>query len=199
MNTVEVIKRLRDETGAGVMACRKAWEQGDQNFDKALAFLREMAESKARKHADRETLDGKIELYSHNNGRIAVMVEVNTETEFASRSDAFVDFIHEIALQIAAASPLYVRDEDIPRQVLAELESEATTRARLAGKPEKIVGKIVEGVVEKYKDKHVLVRQPYIRDENVTIAQLLGQKIGQIGENVVIRRFARWEINPDAE
>jgi len=199
MNTIETIKQLRSETGAGVMECRKALEQCDQDFEKALAFLQELAGEKARKRADHETLDGRIELYSHNSGRIGVMVEVNTETEFASRSDAFLDFVHEIALQVTAASPLYVRDQDIPQNVLDELSSEATERAHRAGKPDPIIGKIVEGVLEKYKATHVLLRQPYIRDENVTVSQLLGQKIGQIGENIVIRRFVRWEICPDAE
>ena len=114
--TVEVIKQLRSETGAGVMECRKALEQGNQNFEKALAYLREKAALKAKKQTDREALEGKIELYSHNNGRIGVMVEINTETEFASRSEVFRHFAHEIALQITSASPLYVRDEDIPQQ-----------------------------------------------------------------------------------
>jgi elongation factor Ts len=199
VNTIEAIKQLRNETGAGVMECHKAFEQGKQDFDKALAFLQEFAAIKAKKQTNREALDGKIELYSHNNGRIGVMVEINTETEFASRSQVFGDFTHEIALQITAMSPLYVRDEDIPHQILAQLAQEASERARRAGKPERIIEKIVEGVLEKYKDGHVLMRQPYLRDENITIAQLLSQMISQIGENIVIRRFIRWEINPDTE
>jgi elongation factor Ts len=199
MNTIEAIKLLRNQTGAGVMECRKALEQGEQDFNKALAFLQELAAIKAKKQTNREALDGKIELYSHNDGRIGVMVEINTETEFASRSQAFGDFVHEVALQITATSPLYVRDEDIPQSTLNQLAQDATEKARRAGKPEKLIEKIVEGIVEKYKNEQVLLRQPYIRDENITIAQLLGQAISQIGENIVIRRFIRWEINPDAE
>jgi elongation factor Ts len=199
MNTIEAIKQLRSETGAGVMECHKAFEQGDQDFDRALAFLQELAVIKAKKQTNREALDGKIELYSHNNGRIGVMVEINTETEFASRSQIFGDFTHEIALQITAMSPLYVRDEDIPQEILTQLAQEASERARRAGKPERIIEKIVEGVLEKYKNGHVLMRQPYLRDENITIAQLLTQMISQIGENIVIRRFIRWEVNPDTE
>jgi len=199
MNTIEIVKQLRTVTGAGVMECRKALEQCDQNFEKALVFLQEMAGEKARKRADHETLDGKIELYSHNDGRIGVMVEVNTETEFASRSEAFLDFVHEIALQVAAASPLYVRDDEIPQPVLDELKSEASEKARRAGKPETVVEKIVAGGIEKYKEIHVLLRQPYLRDETITVSQLLGQKIGQIGENIIIRRFVRWEINPEGQ
>ena len=200
MNTsVEVIKQLRQETGVGVMECRKALEQGGQNYAKALAYLREKAALQASKRTERDAPEGKIELYAHNNGRIGVMVEINTETEFASRSEAFRNFSHEIALQITSASPLYVRDEDIPPQVLEEQRHTASDKAHSAGKPERIIGQIVDGVLEKYKNQHVLLRQPYIRDETITIAQLLSQAMGQIGENIVIRRFARWEICPDTE
>ena len=197
--TVEMIIQLRSETGTGIMECRKALEQGNQNYEKALAYLREKAELKAKKQADREALEGKIELYSHNNGRIGVMVEINTETEFASRSEVFRNFTHEIALQITSASPLYVRDEDIPQQVLDEQARAASEKARCAGKPERIIEQIVDGVLEKYKNKHVLLRQVYIRDENITVAELLSQAISHIGENIVIRRFIRWEICPDSE
>ncbi len=127
------------------------------------------------------------------------MVEINIETEFASRSEAFRHFAHEIALQITSASPLYVRDEDIPQQVLDEQARTAAEKARAAGKPEKVIEQIVAGVLEKYKNKHVLLRQAYIRDEAITVAQLLSQAISHIGENIVIRRFVRWEICPDAE
>ncbi len=196
---VEMIKQLRGETGAGVMECRKALEQGNQDFENALAYLQEKAEIKARKQTDHQALEGKIELYSHNDGRIGVMVEIGTETEFASRSEVFRNFAHEIALQITSASPLYVRDEDIPPQVLDEQARAAIDKVRGAGKPERIIEPIVEGVLEKYKNKYVLLRQMYIRDEAITIAQLLSQVIGHIGENVVIRRFVRWEICPDSE
>jgi elongation factor Ts len=197
--TIEVIKQLRSETGAGVMECRKALEQGNQNFEKALAYLCEKAAIKAKKQTDHEAPEGKIELYSHNNGRIGVMVEINTETEFASRSEVFRNFAHEIALQITSASPLYVRDEDIPQQVLDEQAQAASEKARYSGKPEKIIERIVDGVMEKYKNKHVLLRQVYIRDETITVAQLLSQAIGHLGENIVIRRFIRWEICPETE
>ena len=144
-----------------------------------------------------ETSEGKIEVYSHNNGRIGVLVEINVETEFASRSPAFTDFVHEIALHVAASSPLYVSDADIPAELLEELAAETAARALRAGKPAKMVEKIVAGALEKYKQRNVLLRQAYIRDEEITIAQLLNQKITQIGETIVIRRFIRWEINPD--
>lgn len=195
--TVEVIKQLRTESGAGIMECRKALENVNQDFTKALAYLRENAGLKAAKREARETPEGKIELYSHNNGRIGVMVEINTETEFASRSERFQQFAGEIALQITASAPLYVGDQDIPQSILDELGRTASENARAAGKPEKVIEQIVNAALEKYKDTQVLLRQAYIRDENLTVAQLLSQAIGQIGENIVIRRFMRWEVNPD--
>ena len=197
--TVEVIKQLRAETGAGVMECRKALEQGSMDYEKALSLLREAAAIKAKKQTGREALEGRIELYSHANGRIGVMVEVDTETEFASRSEAFRKFAREVALQITSAAPLYVRDEDIPAAVLDELTGQAAEKARQAGKPEAIIAQITSGALEKYKNRHVLLRQPYIRDETINVAQLVSQVSGTIGENVVIRRFARWEIHPDGE
>lgn len=197
--TIELIKQLRSETGAGAMACHKALEQSEQNYEKARAYLHEQAALAAEKRANREALQGRIELYSHNHGRIGVMVEINTESEFASRSEALRDFAHEIALQIAAAAPLYVRDEDIPPQALDQQALEAAERARQAGKSEKVIEKIVEGVLNKYRDQHVLMRQAYIRDEAITVAQLVHQAIGQIGENIVVRRFVRWELCPEGE
>jgi elongation factor Ts len=200
MNTaVDLIKQLRAETGAGVMDCRKALEQSDQNFAMALDCLRETAALKAMKQTAREAREGKIELYSHGSGRIGVIVEINIETEFASRSQAFHQFAHEIALQITSTAPLYVRDEDIPQHILDEQAQAAAEKARSAGKPEMVVEQIAAGVLEKYKNQHVLLRQAYIREESITVAQLLNQAISQTGENIIIRRFVRWEICPDAQ
>ena len=197
--TVEMIKQLRGETGAGVMECRKALEQGNQVFENALAYLREKAAIKARQQAEHAAREGKIALYSHNNGRIGVMVEINTETEFASRSEVFCNLAHEIALQITSAAPLVLRDEDIPPQALDEQAQAAAEKGRAAGKPERIIEQIVAGALEKYKNRHVLLRQASIRDETLTVAQLVSQASSRIGENIVIRRFVRWEICPDAE
>jgi len=146
-----------------------------------------------------EPTHGTIELYSHANGRIGVMLEITAQTEPAAQSDAFRRFAHEVALQVTSLTPLYVSDADIPAEVLADLVRESAERARAAGKPEAIIEKISAGVVEKYKNTHVLLRQAYIRDEAVTIAQLLAQLIDQVGEAVVIRRFLRWEIVPEEE
>jgi len=192
--TTEQIKELRAATGAGILDCRKALEQANGDFDKAVDYLREKGLATAAKRADREASEGVVELYSHGNGRVGVMVEVNCETDFVARSEAFREFAHEVALQIAASSPRYIRDEDIPESVLEHERKIARSRARQEGKPENIIERIVEGRIEKFKDEVVLLRQPYIRNEDITIEQLLMQNVGSIGENIVIRRFVRWEL-----
>jgi elongation factor Ts len=196
--TVEMIKQLRSETGAGAMECRKALEQVN-DYEGARAYLQEKAAQTAAKQAEHEALEGRIEAYTHNNGRIGVMVEINSQTEFASRSEALRRFSHEISLQIAAAAPLYVGDEDIPQPALDEQAQQAAERARQAGKSEMVIEQIVAGILDKYKSQHVLLRQPYIRDEKLSVAQLVSQVASQLGENIVIRRFVRWEICPDGE
>jgi elongation factor Ts len=135
-----------------------------------------------------------VELYSHGNGRVGVMVEVNCETDFVARSEQFVKFAHEVALQVAAAAPRYIKEEDIPADVLAHETEIAKGRAREEGKPEAMLEKIAQGRVEKFKDEVVLLRQAYIRDDKVTIGNLLLEQVASIGENIVVRRFARWEL-----
>jgi elongation factor Ts len=192
--TTEQIKELREATGAGILDCRKALEQADGDYKKAVDVLREKGLAKAAKRADRTASEGVLELYSHGNGRVGVMVEVNSETDFVARSKAFRDFAHEVALQIAASAPVYVSADDIPEEVLEHERQIAKTRALQEGKPEAMVDRIVQGRIEKYKDEVCLLRQPYIRDEDLTIEKLLHQHIGSIGENIVIRRFVRWEV-----
>jgi elongation factor Ts len=192
--TTEQIKELREATAAGILDCRKALESADGDFDKAVDYLREKGLAKAAKRSDREASEGVLELYSHGNGRVGVMVEVNCETDFVARSEAFRKFAHEIALQIAAAAPSYIRKEDVPAEVLEHEREIARARALEEGKPAQVVERIVDGRIEKYYDEACLLRQPYIRDEQVTIEKLLAQNIGSIGENIIIRRFKRWEV-----
>lgn len=191
--TTEMIKELREATGAGVLDCRKALEQAGGDFKKAVDFLREKGLATAAKRADRQASEGVIELYSHGGGRVGVMLELNCETDFVGRSESFRNLAHELALQIAAGAPRYIRPEDIPAEVLEHERQIAKARAREEGKPEAILEKIAEGRLEKFKDEVCLLRQPYIRDENITVEQLLMQNIAAIGENIVIRRFVRWE------
>jgi elongation factor Ts len=192
--TTAMIKQLRESTGVGILDCRTALEESDGDMDKALDFLREKGLATASKRAGREALEGVVEVYSHGDGRVGVLVEVNCETDFVGRSEAFRKFAHEIALQIAASSPLYVREEDISEEVLRHEEEIAAARAREEGKPEAILPKIVEGTLKKFKDDVVLLRQAYIRDENLTIETLLNQTIASTGENIVIRRFSRYAL-----
>jgi elongation factor Ts len=192
--TTEQIKELREATGAGILDCRKALEQAGGDFEKAVDFLREKGLATAAKRADREASEGTVELYSHGNGRVGVMVEVNCETDFVARSEAFRNFAHELALQIAAAAPRYLRAADIPADELEREREIARRRAIEEGKPEAVHERIIEGRLEKFKDEVCLLRQNYIRDEGVKVEQLLMQNVAAIGENIVIRRFVRWEL-----
>lgn len=197
--TTEMIKQLREATGAGILDCRKALEQSGGDYDKAVDYLRERGLAMAAKRAGRSASEGVIELYSHGNGRVGVMVELNCETDFVARSENFRRFAHELALQIAAASPLYIREEDIPADVLEHESTIAAAKAREEGKPENIIPRIVEGSLKKYKDETVLMRQPYIRDESITIQELYNQTLVALGENMVIRRFQRWQLGEASE
>lgn len=192
--TTEDIKKLREATGAGILDCRNVLEQAGNDFDKAVDILREKGLAAAGKRAGREASEGIVELYSHGGGRVGVMVEVNCETDFVGRSEEFRKFAHEVALQIAATAPLYIKEEDIPASVLEHEEAIAKARAKEEDKPENIIPKIVEGTLTKFKDDVVLLRQPYIRDESVTIEGMLTQNIAAVGENIVIRRFARFAL-----
>lgn len=192
--TTEMVKQLREKTGAGVLDCRKALETSNGDMEKALDFLREKGLATAAKRADRTASEGVIELYSHGNGRVGVMIELNSETDFVGRSEAFRNLAHELALQIAATSPLYISEEEIPAEVLERETKVATAKAKEDGKPDAILPKIVEGSLNKFKDEVVLLRQPYIRDESMTVQQFINQNIVALGENVVVRRFVRWAL-----
>jgi len=197
--TTEMIKELREATKAGVLDCRKALQSSGGDYQKAVDFLREKGMATAAKRADREALNGMVELYSHGNGRVGVMVEVNCETDFVARSEAFRKFTHEIALQVAAAAPKYLKEEDIPADVLEHENEIAKARAREEGKPEAMLEKISQGRMEKFKDEVTLVRQAYIRDDKLTVGKLLLEQIAATGENIIIRRFVRWELGEISE
>ena len=192
--TTEMIKKLREATSAGILDCRKALESADGDFDKALDFLREKGLATAAKRAARQASEGVIDVYSHGNGRVVVMVEVNCETDFVGRSEKFREFAHEVALQIAATAPQFIREEDVQQSVLDHEAEIATAKAREEGKKDAIIPKIVEGAVAKFKDEFILLRQKYIRDDSKTIQDLMNENIVSTGENIVIRRFARWAL-----
>lgn len=192
--TTDQIKELRASTGAGILECRKALENANGDIKAAMDFLREKGLATALKRATRDASEGVVEVYSHGGGRLGVMVELNCETDFVGNSEAFRTLAHELALQIAATAPLYIKVEDIPASAIEHEEKIAATKAREEGKKEEIIPKIVEGSIKKFKDEVVLVNQPYIRDESITIQDLLNQNIASMGENVVIRRFARFAL-----
>jgi elongation factor Ts len=196
-NNIELIKNLREATGAGVQDCRKALELSGQDYGKALGILREQGLERAAKRAEQPAFQGLIETYTHGGGRVGVMVEVNTETDFAAKSPEFRTFTREITLQIAAAAPLYVCDADIPETVLAQTAEKGAARAREEGKKEELIPIIAEGTLKKYRNQTVLLRQPYIRDEAMTVEQFLSQTAAKLRENIIIRRFSRWELNPE--
>ncbi|MCB9112033.1 MAG: translation elongation factor Ts [Anaerolineales bacterium] len=192
--TTEMIKQLRGATNAPMLDCRKALQEADGDFDKAVDWLREKGMATAAKRADRDASNGTVELYSHGGGRVGVMVEINCETDFVARNEQFRTLAHEIALQIAAGAPKYITAEEIPAEELEHEAEIARVRAKEEGKPENILPKIVEGRLEKFKDEVCLMRQAYIRDESITIEKLVLQNVAAIGENIIVRRFQRWEL-----
>ena len=192
--TAQDVKELREKTGCGIMDCRTALQNSDGDFDKALEELREKGLKKAEKRANREASEGRLEVYIHSEGRLVVVVEINSETDFVAKSDTFKELAHEIALQIAAVSPKYVSEADIPEEVIAEETALITERVRAEGKPEAIIPKIVEGFMKKFKDETVLLNQKYIRDENRTVTDLINDRVAALGERIVIRRFIRWQL-----
>lgn len=197
--TAAQVKELREKTGAGMLDCKKALEDANGDMEKAADLLRERGLAAAAKKAGRIASEGLVESYIHGGGRIGVLVEVNCETDFVAKTDAFREFVKDIAMQIAAASPKYVRREDVPEE---ELERERTilrNQALNEGKPEKIVDKMVEGRIGKYFEENCLLEQAFIKDPDKTIQQLLQEKIAAIGENISIRRFARFELGEGLE
>ena len=197
--SAQMVKDLREATGAGILDCRKALLETGGDFDKAVAFLREKGLAAAAKKSGRAAKDGKVELYSHAGGRVGVMVEVNCETDFVARTEQFQSFAHDLALHIAANAPRYMDAADVPAEVLEAEKVIARNRAKEDGKPEKLWDKIVDGRIEKFYQEVCLLRQPFVKDEAVTVAELLKQTIAAIGENVIIRRFARWELGESVE
>ena len=188
------VKELREKTGAGMMDCKKVLQEADGDMDKAVELLREKGMAKAEKKSDRIAAEGLVDSYIHAGGRIGVLVEVNCETDFVAKTDDFKSFVRDIAMQIAAMNPQYVRREDVPEEEVEKEREVLRTQALQEGKPEHIVDKMVEGRLGKYFEKIVLMEQPYIKDGDLTIEKLVKEKIAKIGENISIRRFVRYEL-----
>ncbi|RME66225.1 MAG: translation elongation factor Ts [Caldilineae bacterium] len=192
--TTAMIKELREATGAGVLDCKKALAEADGNFDKAVEYLREKGLSAAAKKADRAANEGLIGVYVHPGSRVAGMVEVNCETDFVARTDEFQALAKDLAMQVVAARPEYVSREEVPADVIEKEKAIYRAQAAEGGKPDHIVERIVEGKLEKWYSEVCLLEQPFIKDPDVTIQQLLVQSIASLGENIQVRRFARLEV-----
>jgi elongation factor Ts len=193
MVTAEMVKQLRERTGAGMMDCKKALIETEGNTEKAIEYLREKGLAAAAKKAGRIAAEGLVEAYIHGDGRIGVLVEVNIETDFAAKNEDFKQFVKDIAMQIVASRPEYVRKEEVPADAVEKEKEILKAQALNEGKPEKIIDKMVEGRIEKFYKEICLLEQPWIKDPDKTIGQLLTEKISTIGENINIRRFVRFE------
>jgi elongation factor Ts len=191
------IKELREATGAGVLDCRTALEESEGNLQAAIALLQRKGLAAAAKRSDRETRNGVLDLYSHGEGRVGVMVEVNCETDFVARTVEFRNFAHEIALQIAATSPRWIARLDVPGELIEAERQSARKQASDDGKPEGVIERIIEGRLEKFYQENCLLEQAYIRDEDRTVGEILQETIAKTGENIGIRRFDRWSVGEE--
>ena len=190
--TAEQVKELRDRTNAGIMDCKKVLVETDGNIDKAIELLRERGIAKAAKKAGRVAAEGIVDAYIHN-GKYGALVEVNSETDFVANNEDFKNFVRDIAMHIAAIGPKYVKREDVPAAVVEAERETLKAQALNEGKPEAVVEKMVEGRLNKFYEEICLLDQKFVKDPDVTVGQLLTDLIAKIGENIVIRRFARFE------
>jgi len=192
--TAQMVKELREKTGAGMMDCKKALVEAGGDSDKAIFVLREKGIAKAASKAGRTTAEGVIATYVHTGDKLGVMVEINCETDFVARTDKFKTFARDVAMHIAASSPSCLRREDIDSSLVDGERKVYRQQALNEGKPEKIVDKIVEGRLEKYYSEVVLIEQPYVKDNDKTIADFVKDMIATLGENIIISRFARFRL-----
>ena len=188
------VKELREATGAGVLECRKALEQNNGDYEKAVALLKEKGLAKAAKKAERAVKDGRVEVYAHPGNRVGVMLEVNCESDFVAATEEFKTLVHDLALHIAFSNPKYIRPEDVLADELEAQRAKFRAEAVATGKPENVLDKIVQGKLDKYYDEVCLLRQPFVKDDKVTVGDLVTAGIAKIGENIVVRRFVRYEL-----
>jgi elongation factor Ts len=192
--TAKMVKDLREKTGAGMMDCKKALQETDGNEKQAVNWLREKGISKAEKRSGQSAAEGVIGTYVHTNGKIGVIVEVNCETDFVAKNEKFQEFVKNIAMQIAAANPVCVRPEELPQDALEQEKEVYRKQAESEGKPEHVVDQIVEGRIKKYYKEVCLMEQPYIKDDSLTVSDLLNELVAVLGEKIIINRFQRMEV-----
>jgi len=193
MITSEMVRELRERTGAGMMDCKKMLTEANGDMERAIELLREKGIASAAKKAGRIASEGLVESYIHGEGRIGVLVEINSETDFVAKNDEFKTFVKDVAMHIAAAAPKYVSKDEVPEAEVAKEREILTQQALNEGKPANIVEKMVDGRIEKFYKEICLLEQPFVKNPDVTVSQLLTDKIASIGENIKIRRFVRFE------
>ena len=197
--TTEMIKDLREKTGVGIMDCKVALKETNGNIKDAVDYLRKKGIATAKKRSSRTTSNGQIQSYIHGGGKIGVLVEVNCETDFTGRTDDFTEFTKDLAMQIAAANPVSVDRDSVPADVLEREREIYATQARETGKPEKVIEKIVDGKLTKFYSEACLLDQPFVKNPDITIQDYLNEMIAKTGENIVIRRFARFQLGDENE
>jgi elongation factor Ts len=197
--TAELVKKLREKTGVGLMDCKEALKHSDGDMEKSVEYLREKGLAKLQKRSGRAASEGVIASYIHAGSKVGVMVEVNSETDFVAKTDEFQDFAKDVAMQITAATPVYIKREDVPEEVKEKEKALYRRQAIESGKPEKILDKIADGKMEKYYQEVCLLEQTFIKNPDLTIKKLLEELVIKLGENIVIRRFVRFQLGETVE
>lgn len=192
--SASLVRDLREKTGAGIMDCKKALAAANLDFEAAVTFLREKGLATAAKRADKATSEGTVGSYIHAGGKVGVIVEVNCETDFVAKTDEFQSLARDMAMHVAALNPLYVKREDVPQDVIDKERSIYKTQALESGKPEKVIEKMVDGKVEKFFQENCLLEQSFVKNPDTTIKELLTATIAKLGENISIKRFARFKV-----
>ncbi len=192
--TAQQVKELRNATGAGVLDCKEALAAHNGDFEKAVTYLREKGMAAAAKRSSREAKEGVVGSYVHAGSKLAGLVEVNCETDFVAHTDEFQELAHDLAMQVVAAKPLYLAPEDVPAEVLEQEKASYRAEMQASGKPESIIERIVEGKLNKYYEEVCLMEQPFIKDTAITVRELVQQRNALLGENIIIRRFVRFEV-----
>ncbi len=195
--TAEMVKELRQKTGAGMMDCKKALIEKDGDFEAAIQYLREKGVADAAKRAGRTASEGAVGAYVHTGGKLGVLVEVNCETDFVARTDEFRELVKNVAMQVCSENPACVSREEVPPELLEKEKQIAESQARQTGKPEKVIEKIVAGKLESFYGRACLLEQEYIRDRNMTVRDYLNSVIARLGENIQIRRFVRFQLGEE--
>jgi len=194
-----MVKQLREKSGAGMMDCKQALVECDADIDKAIDFLRKKGLATAQKRAGRAMTEGTIQSYIHMGGKLGVLVEINCETDFVAKNEDFIQFSKNIAMHIAATNPLGLRAEDVPEETVQRERDIYTAQALETGKPENVIAKIVDGKMNKFFKENCLLNQPYVRDPDLAVEDVLNELIAKIGENITIRRFVRFQTGEDQE